>query len=50
MQVDIANESLLRATHRSELASKGQFLTFRWQVALVSSLVVLGLAGGIGKW
>jgi len=48
-QVDIENESLLRKSSRSELASKNQCLTRRWQTALVSSLVILALAGGIGK-
>jgi hypothetical protein len=48
-QVDIENEGLLRQTQRSELASKNALLTRRWQTSLVSSLVLLVLAGGIGK-
>ncbi|CAF2587610.1 unnamed protein product [Rotaria sp. Silwood2] len=47
-QVEIENESLLRTSRRSELASKNAFLTRRWQTALVSSLVIVALAGGIG--
>jgi hypothetical protein len=49
MQVEFSNEDLLRKAQRSELASKSTFLTRRWQTALVTSLVLLGLAGGIGK-
>ena len=48
-QVEIENEELLRKDRRSELASKKTCLTRRWQTALVSSLVILALAGGIGK-
>ncbi len=48
-QIDIENEELLRVSKRSELANKNAFLTRRWQTALVSGLVILALAGGIGK-
>ncbi len=48
-QVDIENESLLRKTQRSELASKRACLTRRWQTALVVCLVLAALGGGIGK-
>ncbi len=48
-QVDIENESLLRKTKRSELASKRACLTRRWQTALVVCLVLAALGGGIGK-
>jgi hypothetical protein len=48
-QVDIENESLLRKTHRSELASKNSLLTRRWQTALVAGIIILVLAGAIGK-
>jgi hypothetical protein len=49
MQVEIVNDKLLRKARRSELASKGILLTRRWQTALVTSLVFLGLGAGIGK-
>jgi hypothetical protein len=49
MQVELVNDNLLRKARRSELASKNKCLTRRWQTALVTSLVLLGLAGGIGK-
>ncbi|CAF0876912.1 unnamed protein product [Rotaria sordida] len=48
MQVEVINNDLLRKSHRAELASKNRCLTQRWQTALVISLVLLGLAGGIG--
>jgi hypothetical protein len=48
-RVDIENETLLRTSNRSELASKNQCLTRRWQPALISTIVLLALAGGIGK-
>lgn len=50
MQVEFINNELLRKARRSELASKNAFLTRRWQTALVIGLVLLGLAGGIGKF
>jgi hypothetical protein len=48
-QVEIENESLLRTTKRSELASKQACLTRRWQTALVTGLVLVALAAAIGK-
>ncbi len=49
LQVEFRNEKLLRKVHRSELAGKRKCLTRRWQTILAASLVLLGLAGGIGK-
>ncbi len=49
MQVEFVNDDLLRKKFRSELATKNKFLTKRWQTALVTSLIILALAGGIGK-
>ncbi len=48
-QVELCNDKLLRKAHRSELAGKRKCLTRRWQTALATSLVLLGLAVGIGK-
>lgn len=48
-EVQIVNENLSRKANRSQLASKSQFLTRRWQTALVASLTLLALAGGIGE-
>jgi hypothetical protein len=48
-QVEITNPTLTRKVNRSELASKSQCLTRRWQTALASTLVALALVGGIGK-
>lgn len=48
-RVDIENENLLRTSRRTELASKNQFLTKRWQTALVTGLIVATLGGAIGK-
>lgn len=48
-EVQIVNDNLSRKANRSQLAGKGQFLTRRWQTALVSTLTVLALAGGIGE-
>ena len=48
-QVEIVNEKLLRKSKRSQLASKNKCLTRRWQTALISTLLILGLAGGIGQ-
>ena len=50
LQVEFVNDKLLRKSYRSELASKRICLTRRWQTALVTSLVLLALAGGIGKY
>ena len=36
-------------TSGAELATKNKFLTKRWQTALVTSLLILALGGGIGK-
>ena len=49
MQVEFVNENLLRKSHRSELATKKVCLTRRWQTALVTTILILALAGGIGK-
>jgi hypothetical protein len=49
MQVQVVNDDLQRKTSRSELASKNQCLTRRWQTALTISLVLLALAGAIGE-
>jgi hypothetical protein len=48
-QVEITNEDLFRKSNRSELANKSKFLTKRWQTALVATVIILALAGGIGK-
>ena len=48
-EVQIVNENLSRKANRSELTSKSQFLTRRWQTALVTTVTLLALAGGIGE-
>ena len=48
-EVEISNPELSRKASRSELASKSQCLTRRWQTALVSTIILLALGGGIGK-
>ena len=49
LQVEVVNDDLLRKKFRSELATKSICLTRRWQTALVTSLILLALAAGIGK-
>ena len=49
LKVDLENPELVRAAKRSELASKRTCLTQRWQTALVAGIVLVVLAGAIGK-
>lgn len=48
-EVEISNPELSRKASRSELASKSQCLTRRWQTALISTVILLALGGGIGE-
>lgn len=49
VQVEVINDKLQRKALRSQLASKHTCLTRRWQTALTISLVLLALAGAIGR-
>ena len=48
-ELQIENPTLVRASNRTELASKGTLLTRRWQIIAISTITLLALAGGIGK-
>ena len=49
VQVELLNDKLQRKSYRSQLASKHTCLSRRWQTALSFAVVLLVLAGGIGK-